>query len=152
MGNPLDHSVDLTVAGGPVHRVEACRIFGFIKVDLHRREAFVLDPWKLPVALWPDWVVHIGVAVDADLIAELPTKQLIYRKPQRFPREIPKCNLNTSESSNVLSPLCTCKYSRRPNSLPDSLNVEGILPHQHPPPIVHQGSSANRRICRLAVS
>ena len=95
MRNPLHHAVNLAVAGSPVDLVEARRIGGVVKINLHRRKSLSLDPRQLPVRLFPNRHVHVRVAIDANLLAEFPAQKLVDRQFQRFAGKIPQRDFKT---------------------------------------------------------
>ena len=76
--NPLHHAINLAVARRPVNLIEARGIAGIVKVDLHRREALILDPCELRVRLRSGRVVDIRVAIDPNFIAEPSAHKLVH--------------------------------------------------------------------------
>jgi hypothetical protein len=86
--------------------IEARGICRVVEVDLHRRKALILDPWKLPVRLFPNRNVHIRVAIDANLLAELSAHELVDGQFQSLAGKIPQRNFDARQSRDVLPALC----------------------------------------------
>src|SRR5579872_1765152 len=146
VGDPLDHAIDLAVAGRPIDGVETSWIARIVEVDLHRGEALILDPWKLTVGFGADRNIHVRIAVNAYLVAELSAHELIDRESEGLAGEIPEGDFQTRQRGNVLPTLRSREDSQGADSLPDGFYVERITPDEHAAPASNQRSGSDGRI------
>ena len=126
----IDHALHFRRARRPVELIVLVGIGGLIQVELDGGIA-VIDGLRRHrgelLGRGQPRLIQRRVAVDADLVAELPAEQLIHRHVQRLAGQIPQRRFHGRQHRHEDARLCAAEDAALPHLLEDPMHVERVL-------------------------